>query len=105
MQSLTYCGTNYSKGLYLLLQDLEELTVKVGCIRKMVISQSGAVSLVLEEMKAKNTLQGYFAIENSSVKTYSLWPLQDLPDYYPLQSYCFQGKACITLKHSVPFIY
>lgn len=104
MCSVTYLGTKYTEGSYLILASMEGLQMKLGCIKKIVKSQSGVISLLLEEVRAKNSLQGYHCIE-SRLDSHSLWAVQDLPDYYPLESYFFKGKECVALKHSVPFIY
>ena len=94
-------GINYYPGLYLIVDKMDVVDLKVGCI-EMILCDNDGISCILKECNAVKTFQGYYVIEQvTNVDSYRIKTLGSLPDYYSLYEYHFEGKPCITLKHTV----
>lgn len=99
LKSVTVHGIEYKPGLWVLIGCTGKNLV-VGEINLIVYNKHD-VKFILKVHEATNTFQGYYEI-NSGDFHYSAKKVQDLADYYPLSSYNFKGKCCLSLKHSNP---
>ena len=105
LEKVSIYGTEYKKDQYLLLDSYESTGLKVGCIKKVLLKvTTNQVLFLLEENLAMNSFSGYYKIEKSSSKPWVLQLANDLPDYYPLSAYSFNGDDCLSLKHTATFM-
>ncbi|KAK3915992.1 MAP kinase-activated protein kinase 3 [Frankliniella fusca] len=94
-------GTSYRTELVLLLESPSATTLKVGCIKKLLVHKSKKPFFLVEEYLASTLDTGLYTCE-ASAKKYHLKQISEFGDHYPLPLYLFQGKLCFTLKHTAP---
>lgn len=100
LQSVNICGIEYRPGLWVLLESRCK-DLLVGEI-VMVLYDGQNVKLIVKKHLAVNSFQGFYRISEDSAGLQSM-NVAELPDYYSLPAYNFQG-LCLSLKHSSPFM-
>ena len=97
---VTYDGTMYRKGMYVVLDDNENNPI-LGCIKIVLVQENVNVFLVV----AKHTSFllpefGILGVNTQDIETLCV-SLSELHDYYPLPMYSFRSDCVLTLHHAL----
>ncbi|KAK3917139.1 Hyaluronidase [Frankliniella fusca] len=99
LTSVEIHGMTYSPGMWTMLGSNGRDLV-VGEI-VLILFNGSEVKFILKKHCAINTFQGYYEIQDEA-NDFTAAHVKDLTDYYPLSAYEYEGRLCLSLKHSNP---